>query len=110
MLRLGLSLNWLRLSTDRDIAFSLEANAMKAKAIVRLKFPSEKHLEIVFKALEPEVRKTVTMRSRTSLEKDDALLVLNVEAKDTVALRAALNAYLRWINSIISVLEVLETR
>jgi tRNA threonylcarbamoyladenosine modification (KEOPS) complex Pcc1 subunit len=81
---------------------------MKAKAVVRLKFPSEKQLEIVFKALEPEVKKPTTMRSRTTLKKDGGLLVLNVEARDTVALRAALNAYLRWINSIISVLEVLE--
>jgi tRNA threonylcarbamoyladenosine modification (KEOPS) complex Pcc1 subunit len=81
---------------------------MKAKAVVRLKFPSEKQLEIVFKALEPEVKKPTTMRSRTRLKKDDALLVLNVEARDTVALRAALNAYLRWINSILSVLEVLD--
>ena len=81
---------------------------MKAKAVVRLKFPLEKQLEIVFKALEPEVKKPATTRSRTRLKKDDALLVLNVEARDTVALRAALNAYLRWINSILSVLEVLD--
>jgi len=83
---------------------------MKEKAIVRLKFPSEKHLEIVFKALEPEVKKPTTMRSRTSLEKDGTFLVLKVEARDTVALRAALNAYLRWINSTMNVLEVLETQ
>lgn len=83
---------------------------MKAKAVARLKFPSEKQLDIVFKALEPEVKRPATMRSRTTLKKDGALLVLNVEARDTVALRAALNAYLRWINSILSVLEVLETR
>jgi tRNA threonylcarbamoyladenosine modification (KEOPS) complex Pcc1 subunit len=43
-----------------------------------------------------------------SLEKDDAVLVLRVEASDTVALRAALNAYLRWINSAVKVLETLE--
>jgi len=83
---------------------------MKAKAVLRLKFTSEKQLDIVLKALEPEVKKPTTMRSRTALKKDDASLVLNVEARDTVALRAALNAYLRWISSVISVLEVLETR
>ena len=81
---------------------------MKATAVVRLKFSSEKHLEIVFKALEPEVDKPVTMRSRAKLEKDDSFLVLKVEARDAVALRAALNAYLRWINSTLNVLEVLE--
>jgi tRNA threonylcarbamoyladenosine modification (KEOPS) complex Pcc1 subunit len=81
---------------------------MKARAVVRLKFSSEKRLEIVFEALEPEVDKPVTMRSRAKLEKDGTFLVLKVEARDAVALRAALNAYLRWINSMINVLEVLE--
>jgi len=81
---------------------------MKAKAVVRLKFPSERHLEIVFRALEPEVKKPATMRSRANLERDGAFLVLEVEARDTVALRAALNAYLRWINSMINVLRVLK--
>lgn len=81
---------------------------MKANAVLRLKFPSQRHLEIVFKALVPEVRKTPTMRSRAFLEKDDTFLVLKIEANDTVALRAAVNAYLRWIESIGNVLGVLE--
>jgi len=81
---------------------------MKVKAIVRLKFPSSKHFELVSRALEPEIRKTLTRRSRATLATEDGFLVLNVEARDTVALRAALNSYLRWINSITSVLEVLE--
>jgi len=79
-----------------------------SSAVVRLKFPSEKRLEIVFKALKPEVDKPATMRSRAKLEKDGAFLVLKVDARDTVALRAALNAYLRWINSMMNVLDVLK--
>lgn len=82
---------------------------MKANALVCLKFPSERHLEIVFTALEPEVRKPPTMRSRAFLEKEDTVLVLKIEAKDTVALRATVNAYLRWINAMTNVLEALET-
>ena len=81
---------------------------MKANALVRLKFPSEKQLEIVFKALEPEIKTPPTMRSQAFLEKENTFLILKIEAKDTVALRAAVNAYLRWINSMISVLEVVE--
>jgi tRNA threonylcarbamoyladenosine modification (KEOPS) complex Pcc1 subunit len=81
---------------------------MKTTAIVHLKFHSEKCLETVFKALKPEVDKSTTMRSMAKLEKEDNFLVLKVEAGDTVALRAALNAYLRWINSTLNVLEVLE--
>ena len=75
---------------------------------MRLKFLSEKGLETVFEALKPEVDKPATMRSRAKLEKNNNFLVLKVEANDAVALRATLNAYLRWINSTLNVLEVLE--
>ncbi|MEM3730624.1 MAG: KEOPS complex subunit Pcc1 [Candidatus Bathyarchaeia archaeon] len=83
---------------------------MKANASMRLKFNSEKILDTIFRALEPEAKKPATMRSRASLERDGTFLILKVEAKDTVALRAALNAYLRWINSIVNVLEVLKAQ
>jgi tRNA threonylcarbamoyladenosine modification (KEOPS) complex Pcc1 subunit len=81
---------------------------VKAKATVRLKFPSEKHLEMIAKALAPETEKPATFRSRVRMEKDGEFLVLKAKASDTVALRAALNAYLRWINSAANVLETLE--
>jgi tRNA threonylcarbamoyladenosine modification (KEOPS) complex Pcc1 subunit len=81
---------------------------MKADASVRLKFASKKRLETIFKALEPETKKATTMRSEADLKKEGSFLVLKINAKDTVALRAALNAYLRWINSAVEVLEVIE--
>jgi tRNA threonylcarbamoyladenosine modification (KEOPS) complex Pcc1 subunit len=92
------------------VAFHLEVTSMRTKATIRLKLPSRKHMNVVFRALEPEVKKTTTLRSNASLQKEDRLLVLRVEAKDTVALRAALNAYLRWINSVIRVLDILEAQ
>ena len=82
---------------------------MKANALVRLKFPSEKHLEIVFKALEPEARTPPTTRSQAFLEKENTVLILKIEAKDTVALRAAVNAYLRWISSIYDVFSTIDS-
>ncbi|UCF44955.1 MAG: hypothetical protein JSW44_04120 [Candidatus Bathyarchaeota archaeon] len=81
---------------------------MKDKASVRLRFSSEKHLMTLLKALVPESNAPVSRRTRVVLEKHGAFLVLKVEADDTVALRAALNAYLRWIGSTVKVLEVLE--
>jgi len=80
---------------------------MKANASIRFRFPSEKQLNIILEALTPEAKASTT-RSRATLKKEGSCLVLRVEAKDTVALRAALNAYLRWINSIFNVLKVLE--
>jgi tRNA threonylcarbamoyladenosine modification (KEOPS) complex Pcc1 subunit len=82
---------------------------MKANAFVRLKFPSERHLEIVFEALEPEVKTPPTMRSQAFLEKENTFLILKIEAKDTVALRATVNAYLRWISSIYGVFSTLDS-
>jgi tRNA threonylcarbamoyladenosine modification (KEOPS) complex Pcc1 subunit len=81
---------------------------MKAKATVRLRFSSEKHLTTLLDALAPEANRPVNLRARAALDRDGNFLVLKVEAKDTVALRAALNAYLRWIGSAVKVLEVVE--
>jgi len=79
---------------------------MRATATCKIHFPDKKHLKIIFKALEVEVKTPATMHSKTKLEIIDTSLVLQVEAKDSVALRATLNAYLRWINSMLGVLEV----
>lgn len=81
---------------------------MKAKAVLRLKFPSKESLEIVYGALMPEVEKPATTRSKASLKIEGDFLVLSVEARDTVALRAALNAYLRWISACTTLLRTLE--
>ncbi len=81
---------------------------MKARANVRLQFSSEKHLTTLLEALVPEANAPVTRRAKAILEKEGAFLLLKVEAADTVALRATLNAYLRWIGSTVKVLEVIE--
>jgi tRNA threonylcarbamoyladenosine modification (KEOPS) complex Pcc1 subunit len=82
---------------------------MKAKATVRLQFSSEKRLSVLINALMPETSRPATKRSKVMLTRDSQFLVLTVEASDTVALRAALNAYLRWISSTVTVLETLES-
>lgn len=81
---------------------------MKAKATIRLRLSSEKQLTTLLDALAPEANRPVTTRAKAILDRDGNFLVLKVEAKDTVALRAALNAYLRWIGSTVKVLEVVE--
>jgi tRNA threonylcarbamoyladenosine modification (KEOPS) complex Pcc1 subunit len=81
---------------------------MKAKATVRLRLSSEKQLTTLLDALAPEANRPVNVRAKAVLERDGDFAVLKVEAKDTVALRAALNAYLRWIGSTVKVIETLE--
>ena len=81
---------------------------LKAKATVRLPFSSKKQLDALVNALTPEINRQIGIRSKTSLTPESGFLVLDVEAEDTVALRAALNAYLRWINSMMNVFCVVE--
>jgi tRNA threonylcarbamoyladenosine modification (KEOPS) complex Pcc1 subunit len=81
---------------------------LKAKATVRLRLSSEKQLTTLLEALAPEAEKQVGRRAKAVLGREGSFLVLKVEARNTVALRAALNAYLRWIGSAVNVLEVLE--
>lgn len=81
---------------------------MKAKATVRLRLSSQKHLTTLLEALAPEAKSPVSLRTKTVLEREGDFAVLKVEANDTTALRTALNAYLRWIGSTMNVLEVVE--
>ena len=82
--------------------------AIGAKAIVHLKFATQKQIATLFEALTPEANAQVTRRANVKLEKDGLFLVLTVEADDTVALRATLNAYMRWINSTVNVIDIVE--
>lgn len=82
--------------------------SIKAKATFRIKSASEKQLEALFCALKPETLTIDSRRACVRLRKGVCFLSLTVEAEDTVALRATLNAYLHWIQSTLNVMEVLE--
>jgi len=79
-----------------------------AKADIRLKFINKKQIETLLDALNPEANAPVTRRANVKLKKDGLFLAITVEAEDTVALRATLNAYLRWINSTVNVIQLVE--
>ena len=61
-----------------------------------VEIPMERHdAEIILKAISPE--KDDLPRATVALCAGPGGLTLKVTAEDTVALRAALNSYLRWI-------------
>lgn len=70
---------------------------MKAQAVIRLNFSSEKQLRAVLEALRPETETSATSRSKVQLKTEGQGLILEFRARDTSALRAALNSYLRLI-------------
>ena len=80
---------------------------MSATATIRLWFPTIQQLSAVFKALEPETRSQVTGRSKVTIAKEDKALMLTLvfSAKDTSALRAAVNSYLHWARLTMDALE-----
>jgi tRNA threonylcarbamoyladenosine modification (KEOPS) complex Pcc1 subunit len=81
--------------------------SLEAQATIRLAF-SEKQVDTLMSALSPEAKAPPTHRSTVKLEKDGCNLTLTVQAEDTVALRATLNAYLHWINSTLNVIEAIK--
>jgi KEOPS complex subunit Pcc1 len=67
------------------------------------------HAEALYHALLPEAGVLPGQRSRVGLRLEGGELVLEFEAEDTVAMRAAVNAFLRWVSAIEKVLEVAST-
>ena len=70
---------------------------MKAQAVIRLNFSSEKQLKVVLEALRPETETSATPRSKVHLKAEGQSLILEFKANDTSALRASMNSYLRLI-------------
>ncbi len=81
---------------------------MKANARIRIKFESKEQLDSVFMALEPETCSSVSDRSKVTIAKENNALSLVFEAKDTSALRAAVNSYLHWVRLTRNVLNSLQ--
>ena len=81
---------------------------MKAQAIIRLNFSSEKQLKVVLEALKPETKTPSTSRSKVQMKGEGNSLTLDFKARDTSALRAAINSYLRLISMAINVERLIE--
>ncbi|RLG90355.1 hypothetical protein DRO34_05755 [Candidatus Bathyarchaeota archaeon] len=77
------------------------------KALIKIDFACERKAKTVFAALKPETLSQPTQRSNVEISLEGKKLVLIVKARDTTALRAAVNAYLRWVDSVQKVLEVI---
>ncbi|MCW4053109.1 MAG: KEOPS complex subunit Pcc1 [Candidatus Bathyarchaeota archaeon] len=70
---------------------------MKRKVIITIEFESEKQFNVLQQALLPETKKPVTSRSRVSIKGEGKSLLIRIDARDTPALRATINSYLRWV-------------
>jgi tRNA threonylcarbamoyladenosine modification (KEOPS) complex Pcc1 subunit len=72
----------------------------QANSLIEIEFASPREAEAVLSALVPEAKDSKTRRSEMKVETRGKVLILKVSAKDTTALRAITNSYLRWIATI----------
>jgi KEOPS complex subunit Pcc1 len=66
--------------------------ANRAKLTIRTE-----HAEVVRRALSPELAEKIP-RTKVTVSGGDGEVVIDLEADDLTALRAALNSYIRWGN------------
>ncbi len=76
-----------------------------AKGVIQINLPRNL-LEVAFRALFPEVISGASERCIGKLKRDGDIISLEIKAEDTVALRAALNSYLRWLKIIYDINEL----
>lgn len=79
-----------------------------AYATLRIKYPSEREAEIIYKAIQPETRVVLRYRTKVNVSRSGEQITLTFEAKDTIALRASINSYLSWIISLKNIYDFLE--
>ena len=60
-------------------------------------------VDIIIKALEPELESGISDRSKVLLKASEKGLVIEVSADDVIALRAAVNSYLYWVQGIMEI-------
>lgn len=70
--------------------------ARQASARLELEFPSSKVAKAIHASLKPEELLPKAARCTASVSRRRNVLCLEVDARDTAALRAALNSFLRW--------------
>lgn len=79
-------------------------NIEGASARIRIEIPQDL-TRIIVAALKPEAETPSSSRSKVNLQPSRRGLLVEIEASDTAALRAAVNSYLHWIGGIIDLVE-----
>ena len=75
---------------------------MTKKASFIFSFDTSKEAQLVAESLSPEIKHKIP-KTTVTLSCSGANLSLRIESKDTSALRAACNSYLRWIQTALNV-------
>ena len=75
-------------------------NNVKNECLIKLDFDNDFVAKLMFKALSPEASTVLFERVKVFLSLEGHYLLVELSASDTVALRAAINSWLRWISTL----------
>ena len=76
-------------------------------AVIKIEL-NDKLLGVIETALVPEAETPSSDRSKTEVRIEENYLIIVTRASDTTALRASLNSYLRWVDGIQNIVEIIE--
>ncbi len=79
---------------------------MKKKALFKFYFDSSPEAALIATSLSPELKQKIP-KTNVEITHSDNTLLLNIQSNDVSSLRAACNSYLRWINTAISVKQLI---
>ncbi|MEM2897604.1 MAG: KEOPS complex subunit Pcc1 [Candidatus Bathyarchaeia archaeon] len=83
-------------------------NIEKVEAKIELRFKSRRYLGSLLNALKPEASSIPTYRSKIEVFALNNVLKLKINSIDIIALRAAINSYLRFILSCYKTLDTIK--
>ncbi|MGD9395280.1 MAG: KEOPS complex subunit Pcc1 [Candidatus Thorarchaeota archaeon] len=83
----------------------MSSNPVAGKSVIEIPLESKKTAEIILAALRPETKSGPSDRATTQVSLHDSVLIIEVEAGDITALRAAMNSYIAWVSACIKSLE-----
>ncbi|MFP4005456.1 MAG: KEOPS complex subunit Pcc1 [Candidatus Hadarchaeia archaeon] len=70
--------------------------AQEASSDIRLFFGNTRTAEVVERSLKPEELLPKASRAEVEINRRENILSFDIDARDTAALRAAINSFLRW--------------
>jgi len=84
----------------------MSSSIVVGKSTIEIPLDSKKTAELLLAALSPETKSGPSDRATTSVSIHDSVLVIEVEANDITALRAAINSYLAWVSACLRTVEL----
>jgi tRNA threonylcarbamoyladenosine modification (KEOPS) complex Pcc1 subunit len=83
----------------------MSSSIVTGKSVIEIPLKSEETAEIILAALKPETRSSPSERATTHVSVKGRVLIIEIDAGDITALRAAMNSYIAWVSACIKSIE-----